>query len=121
MVERDPQTASLSQQRILAPLGSYSGCLETPRAVPHHAAGALATVATTPTRRMKMFPPAAHAVRTRHDGNGLARLAGPTRDQRIVAPIGDAPWLGTFPEVFRDTARPAIADAGSDVTSTGLY
>ena len=56
-----------------------------------------------------------------HDGNGLARLAGPTRDQRIVAPIGDAPWLGTFPEVFRDTARPAIADAGSDVTRTGLY
>jgi hypothetical protein len=51
-----------------------------------------------------------------HDGNGLARLAGPTRDQRIVAPIGDA-WLGIFPEVFRDTARPAIADAGSDVTS----
>ena len=56
-----------------------------------------------------------------HDGNVLARLAGPTRDQRIVAPIGDAPWLGTFPEVFRDTARPAIADVGSDVTSTRLY
>jgi hypothetical protein len=31
-----------------------------------------------------------------------------------MAPIGDAPWLGTFPEVFRDTVRPAIAAAGSD-------
>jgi hypothetical protein len=38
-----------------------------------------------------------------------------------VAPIGDAPWLGTFSEVFRDTARPAIA-AASDVTmKRGLY
>jgi hypothetical protein len=50
------------------------------------------------------------------------RIAGPTRDQRIVAPIGAAPWLGTFPEVLRDTARPAIAAAGSDVTmKCGLY
>ena len=37
-------------------------------------------------------------------------------------PDGDAPWLGTFPEVFRDTARPAIAAASSDVTmKRGLY
>jgi hypothetical protein len=55
-----------------------------------------------------------------HDGNRLARLAGPTRDQRIVAPIGDPPWLGTgygtLPEVFRNTAPSTIAAAGSDVT-----
>jgi hypothetical protein len=46
----------------------------------------------------------------------LARIAGPTRD-RIVAPISDAPWLATFPEAFRDTARPAIVAAGRDVTT----
>jgi hypothetical protein len=47
------------------------------------------------------------------------------RDQRIVAAIGDASWLGTgygtFPEVFRKTARPITA-ASSDVTmKRGLY
>jgi hypothetical protein len=54
------------------------------------------------------------------------RLAGRTRDHRTVAAIGDGPWLGTgygtFPEVFRKTARPAIAAASSDVTmKRGLY
>ena len=53
-------------------------------------------------------------------------LLAQLRDQRIVAAIGDAPWLGTgystFPKVFRNTARPAIAAAGSDVTmKRGLY
>jgi hypothetical protein len=51
---------------------------------------------------------------------GWPALLAQLRDQRIVAAIGDAPWLGTgygaFPEVFRNTARPAIAAAGSDVT-----
>jgi hypothetical protein len=52
---------------------------------------------------------------------GWPCLASPSfRDQRIVAAIGDAPWLGTgygtFPEVFRNSARSAIAAAGSDVT-----
>jgi hypothetical protein len=50
---------------------------------------------------------------------GWPTLLVQLRDQRIVA-IGDAPWLGTgydtFPEVVRNTARPAIAAAGSDVT-----
>jgi hypothetical protein len=40
--------------------------------------------------------------------------------------LGEAPWLGsgygTFPEVFRNRARPAIAAAGSDATmKRGLY
>jgi hypothetical protein len=51
---------------------------------------------------------------------GWPALLAQLRDQRIVAANGDAPCLGTgygtFPEVFRNTARPAIADAGSDVT-----
>ena len=38
----------------------------------------------------------------------------------LVAAIGHAPWFGTgydtYPEVFRDTARPPISAAGSDVT-----
>ena len=51
---------------------------------------------------------------------GWSALLAQLRDQRIVAAIGDASWLGTgygtFPEVFRKTARPAIAVASSDVT-----
>jgi hypothetical protein len=48
------------------------------------------------------------------------------RDQHIVAAIGNASWhgtgYGTFPEVFRNTARSAIAAAGGDVTiKRGLY
>jgi hypothetical protein len=54
------------------------------------------------------------------DGNRLARLAVPAsrsahrrRDRRrAVARHG----YGTFPEVFRNTARSAIAAAGSNVT-----
>ena len=57
---------------------------------------------------------------------GWPALLAQLRDQRIVAAIGDAPWLGsgygTFPAVFRKTARPAIAAASSDVTmKRGLY
>ena len=57
---------------------------------------------------------------------GWPALLAQLRDQRIVAATGDAPWLGTryrtLPEVFRNTARPAIAAAGSDVTmKCGLY
>ena len=57
---------------------------------------------------------------------GWPALLAQLRDQRIVAAIGDASWLGTgcgtFPEVFRKTARPAIAAASSDVTmKRGLY
>jgi hypothetical protein len=40
----------------------------------------------------------------------------------ISAPSPRSATLGTFPEVFRDTARPAIAQARSDVTmKRGLY
>jgi hypothetical protein len=43
-------------------------------------------------------------LRTLMMATGWPNLLVELRDQRIVA-IGDAPWLGTFSEVFRDTAR----------------
>jgi hypothetical protein len=48
-------------------------------------------------------------LRTLMMATGWPTLLVELRDQRIVAAIGDAPWLGTgydtFPEVFRNTAR----------------
>jgi hypothetical protein len=52
-----------------------------------------------------------------HDGNGLAELEISASSPRSATRRGSAP-----PGGFRNTARPAIVAAGSDVTmKLGLY